>query len=450
MIKVGQSLYGVKKTGTLEGLTEFTLALYTFDLKTLVFKKTGITANEYTLTESDIKDIKSAIDGLSYSPSSLYAVIIGENDYILELESGPYFSNPKEIMITNVDRTVVIAVDSSESNTTTDPQNLRIAAAKETIRSLTSFSESQKNNTAHDLAGAVDFDSGVIVLSQLDDPDAVIPKLSSIDSYGGTDIAQGINTAVQILENLNTAGLTGLIKNKAAVVVFTDGENNDGSIPVIEAIANATIKGIRVHLGFLDPYSFFNKAASFPIPSDAPQGYIPHESSFQEDSTLPATIIEAVLASGGVYAIIDNANAERAFAEQVKYRGITNADISDPGGQKIAGQTKTFDLLTDYMESRSFRFRGSSHENVQVIVDTDGNFCPSVQVFDRDGNIIASDSDADSDGLIKLSFILPYAGDYYAIVRSQDGNAGLFSIFIDVKNHFSGNSLNFLHFLLSH
>ncbi len=422
-----------KKTGTLEGLTEFTLALYTFDLKTLVFTETGISANEYTLTESDINDIKLAVDGLSSPPSSLVAVIIGENDYFLELESGPYLSNPIEIMINNVDRTLVVVVDSSGSNKKTDPSNLRIEAAKETLRRLTSLTESQSNNTVPDLAGAVDFDSSITILSSLDDPDNVIPKLNSIDSSGGTDIASGINSAIQILENLNTTGLSGVLKNKAAITVFTDGQNNAGDIPVIQAIVNATLKGIRVHYGFLQPF-VFAKSQSFSIPSDAPPGYVVPLQKIQPRAALPATIKEAILASGGVYALIGDADSQVAFVRQIENRGFTNSDNSDPGGQSVVGQTETFDILIDSLSIRSFQFSGSVNEDVRVIVDTNGNFLPFLKIIDRDGNIIAVDNDSDTDGVIKLSFTLPYTGEYHAEVTSQDNNTGQFSLFVDVQN----------------
>lgn len=418
-----------KKTGTLEGLTEFTLALYTFDLKTLVFTKTGISGNEYTLTESDINNIKSTVDGLSSLPSSLVAVIIGKNDYIFELDSGPYLSNPVEIMINNVDRTLIVVVDSSGSNKKTDPSNLRIEAAKETLRKLTSLVESKINNTIPDLAGAVDFDGNVTILSSLDDPDSVIPKLNSIDSSGGTNIAAGINSAIQILEDLNT---TGIIKNKAAITVFTDGDNNAGDLPVIQSIVKATLKGIRVHYGFLKPFSF-SKSPALLIPSDAPPGYVmPLQAP--SSTLLPATIKEAILASGGVYALIGDADSQVAFVRQIEERGFTNSDNSDPGGQAVVGQTETFDILIDSLSIRSFQFSGSINEDVEVIVNTNGNFLPFLKIIDRDGKIIAVDNDSDKDGVIKLSFTLPYTGRYHAEVTSKNDKIGQFSVFVDVKN----------------
>lgn len=419
-----------KKTGTLKGLTTFTLAFYTFDLKTLVFSKTGITAKEYTLTENDIKNVKSGVDGLSSNPSSLYAVIIGQNSETPN--SGPYLSNPVELMIKNVDRTVVVVVDSSGSNTSTDPSNLRVVAAKETLKSLESKAEAARNNSVPDLAGAIDFDSGVTILSSLADPDSVIPTLNAIDSSGGTDIAGGINSAVQILEDLNTAGISGIIEDKASIIVFTDGENNAGPLPVIQAIVNATLKGIRVHLGFLMP----NISHSLVIPSDVPPGYVVPDfpDAWSNATTSPATIEEAILASGGVYALIGDPESQVAFVKQIKNRGISNSDNSDPGGQRVVGQTETFDSLDNPYGTRDFQFEGAYLENVTIYVDTNNNFHPVLKVIDRDGNIIAIDIDSDNDGVIGLNFTLPYAGIYHAEVASKDGNTGIFSIFVDVRN----------------
>ncbi|MBL4661446.1 MAG: VWA domain-containing protein [Alcanivoracaceae bacterium] len=419
-----------QKTGTLEGLTEFTLALYTFDLKTLVFKKPGITSNTYTLTNQDIIAIKSEVDNLFTLPSSLIAVVIGENDYLFELESGPYISNPKEIMINNVDRTLVVVVDSSGSNTTTDPDNLRIEAAKETLRNLTSLVEAQSLGSAPDLAAAVDFDSTVTILSELDDPDTVINTLNTIDSSGSTDIAAGINAAVQILENLNTTGLSGIIEDKAAIALFTDGENNAGQTPVIQAIVNATLKGIRVHYGFLSPITS-NISEPLFIPSDATQGYTIPETSTNFNGTLPTTVEEAVYASGGVFAFIGNANSQVAFVTQVKNRGFTNADNTDPGGQSVANQTETFDILNDPLSTRSFQFNGVVDAYVFITVDTNGNFHPFLKIIDINGNNIEIDNDTDNNGIIDLSFTLPYSGDYHAEITSQDGATGSYSFQIE-------------------
>ncbi len=414
-----------KKTGTLKELDKFTLALYTADLKTLVFKKTALATKNYTLSEADIIAIRTTVDGLSTTPTSLISVVIGENS--LAPNSGPYVSNPIEVLISNVNRRLVVVVDSSGSNSSTDPKNIRIDAAKTTLKTLISLTEAQATNTVPDLAGAIDFDSSVKVLSQLDDPDKVIPKLNSIDSSGGTDIAGGINSAVQILE------AKGLVKDKSSIVVFTDGQNNAGPTPVIQAIVNATAKGIRTHYGFLQPF-VFKKSKS--IPSDAPAGYVAPLFATKRAQTLPATIEEAVLASGGVYAAINDAESQVVFIDQIDNKGFTNSDSSaDSGGQTVIGQTQTADVLSDPLLSRSFIFTGQVNEEVQVNVDAKGNFIPFVKIIDKDGNIIAVDNDADLNGKVQLKFTLPYTGDYHVEVTSQDGNTGLFNIFIDVQNN---------------
>lgn len=423
-------VWSQKKTGTLEGLTEFTLALYTSDLGTLIFRKSGITANEYTLNQQDIQEVKGNVDSLSKVPGALIAVIVGENDYLLELESGPYLSNPIELMINNVDRTLIVVVDSSGSNTTTDPSNLRVRAARETLRSLNSVVEAMQDNTVPDLAGAIDFDTQATILSELDDPDAVLSRLSSIDSSGGTDIAAGIHAAVGVLDNLNTGGLLGVLADKSAIVVFTDGENGAGPIPVIQAIVSASARGIRVHLGFLNPIVSGRRG---PVPSDMPPGYVvPTPGTL--DSGPPSTIEEAVLASGGTYAVIGSAESQVAFVTQMEQRGFTNSDKGDAGGQSVVGLTTTFEILNDALASRSFRFLGRSGEEVTLRVDAQGNFQPFLKLIDRSGALIGAANDPDLDGVAQLLVTLPYTGEYVAEITSEDQRTGLFSFFVDVSD----------------
>jgi hypothetical protein len=112
------------KTGSLLGLNKFTLALYSSDLKTLVFTKDEIKRKfpvdidpneielnefvkyqeefvEYTLEAADLKDIQTKLQKLQPLPKLLVAAVIGETDDKVSsvtvkgpnTVSGPYFSN---------------------------------------------------------------------------------------------------------------------------------------------------------------------------------------------------------------------------------------------------------------------------------------------------------------------------------------------------------------------
>ncbi|MCP4697247.1 MAG: hypothetical protein GY862_10400 [Gammaproteobacteria bacterium] len=90
-------LWSQKKTGSLSGLNKFTLALYSSDLNTLVFKKDISNILSYQLVQADLQHIDSTVNALSTPPASLIAVVIGITDASISPVSGPYFSNPVEL-----------------------------------------------------------------------------------------------------------------------------------------------------------------------------------------------------------------------------------------------------------------------------------------------------------------------------------------------------------------
>jgi hypothetical protein len=84
-------------------LDRFTLALYSSDLKTLVFKNSTNMPNDYFLEDNDLKLIKDKVYELSPLPESLTAVLIGESEPNSQINgdvvSGPYFSNPVKLPV---------------------------------------------------------------------------------------------------------------------------------------------------------------------------------------------------------------------------------------------------------------------------------------------------------------------------------------------------------------
>ena len=317
-----------------------------------------------------------------------------------------------------------VVVDSSGSNDWNDPQDLRITAAQETLERLVSQNEAQANGGVADLAAAVDFDTRVTILSALDDPDPVISTLSAIDSNGGTDIALGIHTAINLLEAAVDHQEVASLTNRAAICVFTDGENDDGVCPVIEAIARAIDRGIRVHYGFLSPLQPKNKRSDQDVAAARKIC----------GSGLPSTIQAAVLASGGVFARIGDPASQLAFINQLEDQGLANSDKDDPGGQYIVGQTDTADSLSDPEETRAFTFDAGKDEVGRIVVNTNGSFIPFLTIFDQGGNIIATALDEDGNGYIDLPITFPATGTYVAEVISMNGAVGPFSIYADVAN----------------
>lgn len=139
----------------------------------------------------------------------------------------------------------------------------------------------------------------------------VIPSLSAIDSSRrNSRRRQRDQSGSEYLDGISSGpGALGLFGDRAALVVFTDGDNNNGPAPVISAMVAAAAKGVRVHYGFLQP--FF-------LPPPLAPGQVPPASPGEPVATVapppvlpppgaPTTIQEAVLQSGGVFAVISNA-----------------------------------------------------------------------------------------------------------------------------------------------
>lgn len=427
-------------------LNKFTLALYTSDLKTMLFKKDAIASKHYTMTEADITALKAQVDALPNDIATAMVTVFAESDTKAPA-TGPYLSNAVEVLLQDYDRAVVAVVDSSGSNTSTDPSNQRVVAAKESLRRLISMAEATTSGKKPDIAAAIDFDSSVKILSNFADPDSVIPSLNAINSSGGTAIDRGINAGINLLDNVNASpnGFFGIFQDRAALIVFTDGENGSGPAPVIAAIVSATSKGYRVHYGFLTPFgspsqsSLASYAVSGPGDPLVQLDLLPQFATAADEATAlapPATIEEAVIRSGGVFARIGDAASQVAFIEQIFSRGLTNADDSSDSGSLLVGQANTADELTPENDIKTFDFVGQLNEQSRILVESN-EFRPNVTVFDQDGAILATDNDEDGDGSVEIDLKLPYAGSYSVQIYSEDGNLGLFNVFIDVQNQVS-------------
>ena len=402
-------------------LNKFTILLYANDYTGVLWSKVPPVvagrAQEYDLVKADLDAIKAATTGKNMA--SVILVISGSADKVAPA-TGPYLSNGVEVLLQDYNRAAVMVVDSSGSNTSTDPTRQRVAAAKATLANLVSLAEAVPPSIlVPDIAAGVTFTTSSSILSGWADPDAVIPAMDGVFQSGGTSIDSGINTGIGLLDSINNTGFIAFIQNKAAIVVLTDGENNSGPGPVIAAIAAATAKGIRTHYGFLSP--FFSPA---PPPVRAPRGA----------PVLPATIEDAVRQSGGIFARIGDAQSQVAFIQQIFANGLTNNDRLDPGGLSVVGQTTTTDGLANADDMRAFRFHGAGGENISIRVDTGGTFQPFVTLFDATGNILAVGDDSDGDGIVEFSVVLPADAEYTVEVYSDDGRFGRFTVFIDVAN----------------
>ena len=188
----------------------------------------------------------------------------------------------------NGGRKVAIVVDSSGSNADTDPQELRIAAAKG-LNSRLVLKGQASDGGQSDLVTAIDIGSSASVLYPLGDPAGAASTFDSINAAGGTNIASGMKAAIDELTKMSgdvTAGRSG-------VVVMTDGEDSSFN-DLLDQLGRAKAAGIRVAFGFL----------SVQPPSGA------------------SDLLTAILNTSGIYSIATSDQAQEAFINLVVSRGL--------------------------------------------------------------------------------------------------------------------------------
>lgn len=148
--------------------------------------------------------------------------------------------------ISDAELVIGFAIDSSGSMTWNDPQGIRKQTAKEFVSKLDD----------NDKASVVDFDYYAQVLAPLThDKKAIKDAIDSIDSYGGTDLAEGMRASIDELKDdhsnvkyiiLLTDGMgyyDASLTQKAVdlgISVYTIGLGNEIDEPLLKRIATAT------------------------------------------------------------------------------------------------------------------------------------------------------------------------------------------------------------------
>jgi hypothetical protein len=227
-------------------------------------------------------------------------------------------------------RDLAIVIDSSGSNTDTDPGFLRVAAGQQFNASLTTAAAAGPD-ARPDRSAVIDFDISATVLSPLADPSAA--SFAGIDASGGTNIGSGVAAALGVL----TADANE-VRDRAGIVVLTDGmDNSPGGLE--SALASAQSLGIRVSFGFLAP-------PANPVPPSVRAAGVPRGATTRQApaSAPPVDLVRAIDATGGVYSTINSAEAQRAFVQLVNANGATNLDDpfgSDDDGALAAGLART-------------------------------------------------------------------------------------------------------------
>ncbi len=162
------------------------------------------------------------------------------------------------VSIPRLDGTVILAFDVSGSMAADDLAPTRMAAAKAAARAFVG----QQPSTV--LIGVVAFsDSGFSVQVPTDDPTLVLAAIDRLTPERGTSIARGIDESLSTIAAADAGPAAGYYSNRspdptpeptpvpkgtytsAAIVLLTDGENNQAPDP-LDAAQAAADRGVRI------------------------------------------------------------------------------------------------------------------------------------------------------------------------------------------------------------
>ena len=281
----------------------------------------------------------------------------------------------------NGGRKIAIVVDSSGSNVDTDPSDLRIVAAKNLNGLLVPNS---------DQVTVIDFDSYAAVIYPLGDPASA--SFDGINSIGGTNIASGVESAIdELTKNQGdpTAGRSG-------IVVFTDGE--DSSIAaLLTQLEKAKQEGIRVSFGFLSPQS----------PADA------------------SDLLAAILDTGGIYSTITSDTAQAAFVDLVVRHGLTANDNGGDTGILYPGLAVAANVSST--SARTFTYSSQAGEKLNFTVDALSGQSLDVKLQTKDSSEINKTS-TDQTGHAEILYTPSQAVDLVLEVSTSNSTTGLFTV----------------------
>jgi len=324
----------------------------------------------------------SAIATPSYQAPKLHARQSTPNDACQGLE----------IIGGNGGRKVGIVVDSSGSNVDTDPNNLRVIAGK-TLNSALVTTAGATGGKQPDLVAVVDFDDVATLIYQLGDPANAGASFDTIDSSGGTYIAEGVKAAY---DELTKAG-SGDTADRTGIVVLTDGEDSspDELVTEIERAGNASI---RVSFGFLSPTG---SSPSYP------------------------EVLNAILNTGGIFRTIDSDAAQQAFISTVLANGLTKGDGgSDVSSTLISGLSIA--ASTNANGPNTFTYGGTAGETINITITALENQDLDGSIRDASGAELTKGS-TDSSGSAELTLAIAADGPLSVLVTATSGS-GLFTI----------------------
>jgi alpha-tubulin suppressor-like RCC1 family protein len=428
------------KTGEIPGLDTFEILFFNA-LKNELIHKLVIAdklypetdgAYSYTFSDEDVKALKSKFTSLYSREISVMikGTASGEKAEKGKIKTGAYYSNLATFDIGA--RFTVVAVDSSGSNTSTDPMNLRIGAAHGLLERFENINknilEGSKPTTEKPyLVSALDFDSYVRELSSFASPTELRNRqiFNAIDSSGGTDVAAAINYAVSAINSVSFDFILPWF-NKSVIYIFSDMDNNSGMNPVNMAIARAKQSGIAINYGHLQtPLVLFSATSAAKEINGDP---IAQTSSIAPMSVKTSfdSFIEAILETGGTYAVIQDAESQAAWVELMAY--FMTHDIETVEEIPLPFNIKFYGLAKSDRDTPAFLITPKDSGVVTITFDSKGNFTPNLKI-DGGGEqeVIGSSGD------YRIKFNVRAGRTYRVTVNKPEGDSGLYNIVANIE-----------------
>ncbi|MDR1614898.1 MAG: hypothetical protein LBS26_04930, partial [Campylobacteraceae bacterium] len=350
------------------------------------------------------------------------------------VQTGPYYSNLASFAIDD-NKFYVIAVDSSGSNTWTDPSNLRIGAAHKMLKSMADINknllENANNTDARSiLTAAIDFDSSTRILAPFTEPEELYNRkvFNAIDSSGGTHIAGAIIRSVDLIVEQGSS-IVDLFYNRNNLYVLTDMEDN--WLSVVAAIVHAGANGVIVNIGHLSPIAVSSKISQniqnnvYEINGDPINQVQPSGNILMKARTPFDDVIEAILKTGGSYVVIQDAASQEAWVDLMTY--LSGKDPENLEEIPLPFNIQYYGLARDGKSTPTFLITPKSSGMVTISVDTKGSFVPNIKYDDK--------GEQEDLGLndYRIKFMAAAGKTYRITIGDSLEDSGLYSIVANIE-----------------